>query len=183
MGVVVGRNRTNLLNLGVVLSNRLALGLEFLHNCVYGLVNALLEVHGIGACSHVLEAYIDDGLCKDSGGGGAVTCLVVGLGGNLLHHLGAHVLELVFKFHFLCYGYAVLGNLGSTELLCNDNVTAFRSKRYFNCICKCICTVLHGGADVCIEFDFLCHNKDDLRFLDFARNDSTSLEMMALRSK
>ena len=84
--------------------------------------------------------------------------MVVGFGSNLLHHLGTHVLELVFKLHFLCYGYAVLGDLGSAELLSDDNVTAFRAKRYLNCICKCICAFLHGGADVCIEFNFLCHN-------------------------
>ncbi len=159
MGVVVGGHGAHLLHLGVVIAYRLALGLEISHNGSNGFVDTLLQVHGVGAGGHVLEAHVDDGLGEDRRGGGTVTGLVVGLGGNLLHHLGTHVLERVLQLHFLGHGNTVLGDLRSTELLGNDYVAAFRAKRYFNCICKCICTVLHGGADVCIEFDFLCHSK------------------------
>ena len=49
--------------------------------------------------------------CASSGsGGGAVACDVVGLGGNFLHQLCAHVLERVFELDLLGDGHAVVGD-------------------------------------------------------------------------
>lgn len=65
-----------------------------------GLVDAALQVHRVHAGGDGLQAFVDDGLGQDGSGGGAVTGSVVGLGGNVFHQLGAHVLELVFQARF-----------------------------------------------------------------------------------
>jgi hypothetical protein len=64
---------------------------------VDGLVDAALQVHRVHAGGNRLHAFADDGLGQNGGGGGAVTGGVVGLRGDFAHHLGAHVLELVFS--------------------------------------------------------------------------------------
>ena len=158
MGVVVGGHGAHLLHLGVVIAYRLALGLEISHNGSNGFVDTLLQVHGVGAGGHVLEAHVDDGLGQHGCGSSTVTGLVVGLGGNLFHHLCTHVLELVFQLHFLGYGYAVLGDLRSTKLLGNNHVAALGAQGNLNGVSEGIGTFLHGGADVSIEFDFFCHS-------------------------
>ena len=135
--------------------------LEVFHHGGHGLVNAALEVHGVGTGGHVLEAYVDDGLGQHRGGGGAVTGLVVGFGGYLLHHLGAHILELVFQLYFLGYGYAVLSNLGSAEFLGDNHIAALGTQGYLHCVCEGVGTFFHGGANVGIEFNLLCHNLED----------------------
>ena len=61
---------------------------------------------------------------QDGGGGGAVAGDVGGLGGDFLHHLGAHVLVGVFELDFLGDGDAVLGDGGRAELLVEDDVAA-----------------------------------------------------------
>src|SRR5581483_11681775 len=65
----------------------------------------------------------------DRRGGGAVAGDVVGLGGDLLEELRAHVLERVLQLDLLGDGYAIVGNQGSAKLLVEHHVTALRSKR------------------------------------------------------
>ena len=58
---------------------------------------------------------LHDRLGEHGGGGGAVAGRVVGLLGDLAHHLGAHVLELVLELDLLGDGDAVLGDAGSAD--------------------------------------------------------------------
>ena len=69
--------------------------LELLDDGLDGLVDAALELHRVGAGGDVLEALAEDRLGEHGGGGGAVAGDVGGLGGDLLHHLGAHVLDRI----------------------------------------------------------------------------------------
>src|SRR5690606_25703261 len=118
-----------------------------------GLVDAALQIHRVHAGGNRLEAFVDDGLvdawlqsrlCHSDGnrlvafvddrlgqyggGGGAVTGGVVGLGGNVLDQLSAHVLELVLQLDLLGDGDAVLGNQRSAEAAIQDHVAAFRAE-------------------------------------------------------
>src|SRR5688500_15186207 len=77
-----------------------------------GLVDATLHVHRVAARGDGLEAFANDGLGENGGGGGAVAGFVRGGGSNFLHHLGAHVLELVLELDFLRNRHAVLGDGG-----------------------------------------------------------------------
>ena len=75
-----------------------------------GLLDAALDVHRVGAGGDVLDALAVDRLGEHGGGGGAVTGDVGGLGRDLAHHLGAHVLERVLELDLLGDGDAVLGD-------------------------------------------------------------------------
>src|SRR5690606_246226 len=76
-------------------------GLEGLDDLGNGQVDTALQVHRVEAGGDGLDAFDDDGLAEDGGGGGAVTGNIVGLGGDRTQQLGAEVLELVFQFDFL----------------------------------------------------------------------------------
>ena len=89
-----------------------------------GLVDAALEAHRIVAGGHHLGAFGEDGARQHGGGGGAVAGDVGGLAGDLLHHLRAHVLELVFELDLLGDGDAVLGDVGRAERLLEHDVAA-----------------------------------------------------------
>ena len=89
-----------------------------------GLLDAALQGHRVGAGSDGLDAFAEDGLGENGGGGGAVAGDVGGLGGDFANHLGAHVLEAVFQFDFFCDGDAVFGDGRRTEFLFDDDVAA-----------------------------------------------------------
>ena len=93
-----------------------------------GLLDAPLERHRAGAGGHVAQTLVDEGLGEHGGGGGAVTGDVVGLGGDLLHQLGAHVLEGVLQLHLAGDGDAVVGDGGGAELLVDDDVAALAGR-------------------------------------------------------
>src|SRR5512133_3373216 len=92
---------------------------------VDGEVDALLDLHGVGAAHDGLDALTVDGAGQDRGGGGAITGDVGGLGGDLAHQLGAHVLVLVLELDLLGDGDAVLGHERGAELLLDEDVAAF----------------------------------------------------------
>src|SRR5690606_6346055 len=115
---------------------------------------AALQVHRVHAGSDRLQAFVDNGLGQYGGGGGAVTGGVVGLGGNVFHQLGAHVLELVFQFDFLGYGHAVLGDGRSAEALVQYHVTAFRAEGGFDGVSQDVHANQHFLASGIAEFDF-----------------------------
>src|SRR5690606_31268278 len=110
-GIAVGRDRADL---GDFLAGRdgAALLLQLGHGGGHGFVDAALEVDGVEAGGNVLQAFLNDGLGQHGGGGGAVTGVVAGLGGNVLDELGADVLELVLQFDFLGNRHTVLGDGG-----------------------------------------------------------------------
>ena len=92
------------------------------------MLDALLQAHRVGAGGHVAQALAHERLGQHGGGGGAVTGDVVGLGGDLLHQLGAHVLERVLELDLPGDGDAVVGDGGGAELLLEDHVAALRAR-------------------------------------------------------
>ena len=76
-----------------------------------------------------LAPFLDDRLGQKRGRGSAVAGDIGGLGGDLAHHLRAHVLELVFEFDFLGDGDPVLADARCTKGLVEDDVASFRTKR------------------------------------------------------
>jgi hypothetical protein len=93
-----------------------------------------------------LAPSLDDGLGENGCGRGAVAGEVVGLGGDLAYHLGAHVLELVFQFDFLGDGDAVLGDARCAEGLVDHDVTALRTKRHLHGIGEDVDAAQHAFA-------------------------------------
>ena len=126
--VVVGGDGGNLLDLFVVVTNGLRPFFQVFHHGGDRLVNAAFQVHGVGAGGDIFQTVVENDLCQNCGGGCAVAGLVVGLGGNLLHHLRAHVLNGLLQLNLLGDRHAVLGDLRSTEFLVDNDVTAFRTE-------------------------------------------------------
>ena len=82
------------------------------------------------AGGHHLDALGVDRTREHGRGGGAVAGDVGGLRSDLLDHLRAHVLELVFEFDFLGDGDAVLGHGRSAEALLEHDVAALGAQRH-----------------------------------------------------
>ena len=127
--VAVGRDGADLGDL-VVGGDLLGVLLEVLDDGLDREVDAALEVHRVHAGGNRLGAFLDDGGGEHGRGGGAVAGDVGGLGRDLTHHLGAHVLELVFELDLLGDGDAVLGDAGSAEALVENDVAALRAERH-----------------------------------------------------
>ena len=98
--------------------------LQLVDDRVDGEVDAALDLRGVGAGGDVLQAFAEDRLGVDGGGGGAVAGDGGGLGGDFLHHLRAHVFVGVFELDLLGDGDAVLGDGGRAEGFLEDDVAA-----------------------------------------------------------
>jgi hypothetical protein len=149
---------------GAHLRDRLAVGgrlgerLERVDGCSHGLVDAALQIHRIHARGDGLQALAHHGLGEHGGGRRAVTGHVGGLGGDLLDHLRAHVLELVLELDLLRHGHAVLRDGGRAEALLDHHVAALGSERGLHGVGENVDARGHAGAGVVVESDFFrCH--------------------------
>ena len=80
-------------------------------------VDAALDLVGVGAGGDVLEALGEDRLGVDGGGGGAVAGVLGGLAGDLLDHLGAHVLLVEQRGCSLGWDFGELGASVALEVV------------------------------------------------------------------
>src|SRR5262249_13750112 len=96
---------------------------------------------------------------------GAVTGDVGGLGCDLAHHLGAHVLELVPELDFLGDGDAVLGDAGCAERLVQHGVAAPWHERPYHRIADNVDAAPHLATRLDREFDFLRSHFNSLLWL------------------
>ncbi len=117
-----------------------------------GEVDAALQVHRVHAGGNGLVAFLDDRLGENGRGRGAVAGDVVGLRSDFADHLGAHVLELVFKFDFLGDGDAVLGDARGAERLVDDDVAALGAERDLHRVGEDVDAAQHALAGITGEF-------------------------------
>src|SRR6185312_1758070 len=156
--VGVGRDRADLRNL---LRRRAGLAdlLELLDDRDHGLVDAALQVHRVHARGDVLHAFDDDRLREHGGRRRAVTGDVRRLRRDFLHHLRAHVLELVLELDFLRDRHAVLGDRRRAEAALENDVAALRAERDLDGVGEDVDPVHHLVAYVLAEADvFGCHD-------------------------
>ena len=123
-----------------------------------GLVDAPLEGHRVGAGGDVAHALVDERLGQHGGGGGAVAGDVVGLGGDLLHELGAHVLEGVVELDLTGDRHAVVGDRRGAELLLEDHVAAPRPERDLDRVGQLVDARLEAAAGFLVELQDLRHD-------------------------
>ena len=128
--------------------------LQLLDDRDHGLVDAALQVHRVHAGGDVLHAFADDGLREHGGGGGAVAGDVGGLGGDFLHHLRAHVLELVLQLDLLGDRHAVLGDGRGAERALEHDVAALGAEGDFDGVGQDVQSMDHLGACVFVEAYF-----------------------------
>src|SRR6266700_1537903 len=117
-------------------------------------IDTALEIHRVHAGGNRLGAFLHDGRGQHGRGGGAVAGSVGRLGGHFAHHLGAHVLELVFKLDFLGDGDAVLGDAGGAERLVEHDVAALGAERHLDGVVENVDAAQHPVACIDAEFEF-----------------------------
>ena len=135
------------------------LRLELLDDRGDSLLDAALEIHRIGAGRDRLGAFAHDRLGQHGGGGGAVAGHVGGLGGDLAHHLRAHVLELVFELDLLGDGHAVLGHARRAKGLSRARRCGPWAQRHLDGVGEDIDAAQHALPGVLRELHFFsCHD-------------------------
>ena len=152
LGFAVGRDGADLGNF-VAVRHGTGGGLDVLDDLGNGHVDAALEVHRVHAGGNRLHAFADDGLSQNGRGGGAVAGFVIGAAGDFLHHLRAHVLELVLQFDFLGDRHTVLGDARRAEGFLDHDVTTLGAQRDLDRIGKDVDALEHAVAGIGIEFD------------------------------
>ena len=154
LGVEVRGDRRDLL--GLLLVGDLGAQLvELVDDVGDRLVHPALHQHRVDAGDDGPEALVVDRLGQDGGGGRAVAGDVGGLAGDLLDHLGAHVLVLVLELDLLGDGHAVLGDRGRAERLLDDDVAAARAERHLDGAGQLRHPALHRLAGFLVERDHL----------------------------
>ena len=132
--------------------------LHLLDGSVNGLLDAATDGDGVSASGNVAQALVDDDLSQQRGGGGAVTNGVVGLGGDLLHELSAHVLDGVLELDLLSDGDAVVGDGGSAVGTLQGNVAALGAKRGGNSVSERVDALGKTRASVGTKDNVLSHD-------------------------
>ena len=156
--VVIGGDCSDLLDLLVGVVDLLSLSLDALYDLGHGLVDAPLEIHGVGAGGDVLDAGVHDGLREYGRGCRAVASVIARLGGDLLDHLRAEVGVRVGELDLLGHGDAVLSNVGRTELALDHDIATLGTEGYLDGVGKLVDTFFEELARLGIEFNGLCHN-------------------------
>ena len=155
--VAVGRDRAYLRNgLGVGAGHGHRLNL--FDRCGHGLVDTAFQIHRVHARGHAFQAFRYDGLCQNGGRGGTVTGGVGSLGSDFFHHLGTHVLELVFQFDLFGNRYTIFGHSRCAKRLVQHYVAAFRAQRNFYGVCQNVDAARHAFTSIIRKLNLLsCH--------------------------
>ena len=155
---VTGRDGTDGSDLLLGL-DRLGLLLHLGDGGVYSLVDAATDGQRVGASGDVAQTVVDDGLSEQGCGGGAVAHGVVGLGGDLLHQLSAHVLDVVLELDLLSDGNAVVGDGRGAERALQRNVTALGAHGDGNGVGQSVDALGELSAGIGVERNVLCHGR------------------------
>jgi hypothetical protein len=120
------------------------------------LVDAALQIHRVHAGGDGFHAFADDGLGQHGRGGGAVAGDIGSLGRDLLHHLRAHVLELVFQLDSLATDTPSLVTVGAPKGFVEQHVAALGTEGDLDGVGQNIDAAHHARAGVITELDFFC---------------------------
>ena len=118
-----------------------------------GEVDAAPQVHWVGAGGNRLRAFSHDRLGENGSGRRAVAGDFGRLGGDLLEHLRAHVLELIFELDLLGDRHAVLRDARRAERLLDDDVAALGAERHLHRVGENIDAAQHPIARVLAKLD------------------------------
>ena len=142
----------------IAAANGLALFLDAGHSSVHSGLNAVLHNHGIGTGSHILHTLAYQRLSQQRSSGGAVTGIVIGLGRNFLHQLGAHILKRLLQLNLLGNGHAVVGDQRCAVLLIQYHIAALGAKGNLNGVGQLVNTGLQRLASILAINNIFCHN-------------------------
>ena len=131
---------------------------NFSYDLSHSLVDTTLEIHGVSSCGDVLQPDADDALGKDRRCGRTVTGIVIGLRSHFLDELSTHIFKGIFELNFLSYGDTILGDVGSSIGLAEDDVAPLRAEGYLDGVRQSVDATLEAFACLYIELDFFSHN-------------------------
>jgi len=120
-------------------------------------LDTLLHEHGIGAGGQVFDPFVDHDLGQNRRGGRAVAGDIVGLAGDFLDHLGAHIFEGLLDLDLAGDGHAVVGHGGSAEFLVEDHVPAAGAQGDLHGVGQLVDASLDQFARVGAVLDHLGH--------------------------
>ena len=126
-------------------------------------IDAALEIHRIHSGGDELETFLDDRGGQHRRGGRPVAGPVTGLRGDLAHHLGAHVLELVFEFDLLGDSDAVLGDARGAVGLVEHDIAALGAQRRLHGVVEDIDAAQHSIA--CVRGEAYIFGRHDVQSL------------------
>ncbi len=127
-----------------------------LHGELDGALDAALERHRVGAGRDVAQAFLHDRLGEHGRRRRAVAGDVVRLLGDLLHELGADLLQGVVELDLLGDRDAVVRDGGGAPLLLEDHVAALGPERDLDGVGELVHATLEGPPCLLVE-------RDDLR--------------------
>ena len=113
---------------------------DSIHSCLCCFFHTFTQDDRVCTCCQIFHTCLDHCLSQNGSSCGTITCYIIGLGSNFFYQLCTHVLECIFQLDLLCNGNTVVCNERSTILFIQNNVSSFRSKCYFYCICQFINT-------------------------------------------
>ena len=156
--IVVGSNATDLGDLGLVLDLRRHLT-KASHDRHDSLLDSSLQTHRVCTRSDIPQSFMEDCIGENCRSGGAVSGVVGGLGGDLFHHLCAHVLEGVLEFDLTRNGHTVFGDSGRPERFLKNDITAPRTERDHDGLRELVYTSAYGVASFVVKRDALCAHR------------------------
>jgi hypothetical protein len=106
--------------------------MEFLRDKVDSSIDSLFDMGGVESSFDFFEALFINGAGQDGCGGGAVSCLIICLIGNILNKAGSDVQGLFREINGFGHGHSVLGDLRAAVALVDENVASSRPKGNFN---------------------------------------------------
>lgn len=111
-------------------------GLKVLNNLLDGEGDTSSKIHGVHSGSDRFASFLEDGSSQNGGSGGTITSLIIGLTGNLLNKSSSQIFHFVGEFDGLGNGNSVLGDLGGTESLFNNDISSLWSQSNLDSISK-----------------------------------------------
>jgi len=146
----------------VLAADVLGVDLDLRDDGLDGLLDTATDGERVGTGRDVAQALGHDDLGKQRCGGGTVTGDVVGLDGDFLDELGAHVLKRVVELDLLGDGDTVVGDRRRAELLLEYYVTAFRAERDLDGIGELVDAGREAVTSFLVETDLLSHTRNPL---------------------
>src|SRR5690606_38775947 len=114
-------------------------------------LNALADIAWSGASGNVLQAFLDQCLSEHGGGGGAVTCYVIGLGSYFLGQLRAKVLVWIFQIDVTSNGDTVIGDGWGAPGLGKHHIAAAWAEGNLHRVCELINARFEGASRFLVE--------------------------------
>ena len=155
-GIGVGRDRAHLGD-GLLVVAGLGELLQFLdRRALTHLSMPRLRSIGFRPAATDLMPFGQHRLGQHRGRGGTVTGLVGGVRGDLLDHLGPHVLEPVLELDLLGDRDPVLGDRGRSEALFQDHVAALGTEGDLHRVGEDVDAGQHTPAGIFAKPEFFC---------------------------